>query len=689
MRIRCLCALKDAGLSDETAELLTAMIVTPPSGTFDASELANCNEVRFCLLGAIVAAMKRHEYAAALKQLLERVGQKLRKMSPYDQGRYWHLKGFVAWKLDGSIDRGLHFLMRSVQLLQDSDSDCAKAYYPRVLDVFGQLLHHNGQLQDARAEFELAVKHREALQDEAGLALSLGNLGRLLIDMGDFRAAKECLLRDLKIVERISPEMKLLRSALLTQLASSALQLESFDEAKQFLEESEKLAGPHGNVVGLSFISITKGQIALRQNDVPTASRLADDVLDQLANGEIPDSYRNPIAALGYQLSAEVDLAEGRISKSIANFELSRQRFAQVANVSPVLVAAMLRGYAKAARAIGDVEQTTLLLREALGRLDATSADSLRASIEADLKLHYRDSWLLHSAGRFVGQSQIEFLLNEGGHSGFRGTRKDVAILFADIRGFTAFSELYTPESLVVFLNDFLSSMTRCVQHFGGMVDKFIGDAVMALFSLPNPRPEDAEDSLLAALMMQTELARFNHKMTRESPHLEIGIGIHFGSTVAGLIGSPQKRSYTVVGDAVNLASRLEGMTKPLGASILITEELVQQLKDPNRFLLRPLGKYAAKGRAQPVTVYDLIGEKEICEYGDEMAHEIEQLKVALEMFSHRDFREAECIFRSLVHSVGDSKRGIGYEMLAETSVQYAVQTLADDWNGTITLTSK
>ena len=359
-----------------------------------------------------------------------------------------------------------------------------------VLDVFGQLLHHNGQLQDARAEFEKAVSYREAVNDEPGLALSLGNLGRLFIDLGDFRSAQTHLRRDLEIVERISPDMTHLRSQLLTHLATSAFQLERFDEAKQFLDESENLARTDENVVGLSFIALARAQIALREADVSTAEQFSEYVLHQLSDARIPESLRNSMAALGLQRSAEVELAKGNIPESLKKFKLSRERFALVTNVSPVLMAEMLKGYAKAARASGDLELTTLLLREALERLDSTSADTLRAGIEEDLKQHYRDSWLLHSAGRFIGQKHIEFLLSEAGYSGFRGAQKDVAILFSDIRGFTAISEHFSPESLIVFLNDFLSCMTRCVQHFDGMVDKFIGDALMALFSLPNPQPK-------------------------------------------------------------------------------------------------------------------------------------------------------------------------------------------------------
>jgi class 3 adenylate cyclase len=689
MRDHCLRVLKKAGLSNEAAEQFATLIVAPPPGTFDESELAGADVFRICLLAAIVAATRHWEHGEALVQLLQFTGKRISQMSPYDQGRYWHLKGFAAWRLDGSVYTAMQLLQRSVRRIQESDTPDADAYLPRVLDVLGQLLHHNGQLQDARAEFELAVKYREAINDEPGLALSLGNLGRLCLDVGDFTAALEYLTRDLEIVERISPDMTRLQSQLLTNLATSARHLDRLAEAQDLLDKSEELAQADENIVGLFFVTLGRANIALSQGDISSARQLSDRVLDKLADPSIPESLRNGLAAMGFQLSAEVELARGNVQESLKKFKSSRESFALETTVSPVAVAAMLRGYAKAAQASGDLEHSTLLLREALQRLDSTSADTMRQIVEDDLRKRFRDSWLLHSAGRFIGQDHIEFLLNEAGHSGFRGARKDIAILFADIRGFTSISEHFSPDALIVFLNDFLSFMTRCVQHFDGMVDKFIGDALMALFTLPNPQPDDAESSMKTALMMRSELARFNQRLPEGTPPLDIGIGIHFGSTVAGLIGSPQKRSYTVIGDAVNTASRLEGMTKQLGATILVTEELIRQVANPGRFLLRPLGKYCPKGRANAVTVFDLMDEKEISEHGEELYQEIEQLEGALQLFAEQDFREARSVFGRLAQATEGTLRQNGYDLMAEASDEYSEKPPEDEWDGAITLTSK
>ena len=183
---------------------------------------------------------------------------------------------------------------------------------------------------------------------------------------------------------------------------------------------------------------------------------------------------------------------------------------------------------------------------QALQHLDATEAEQLRAQIEAKVRQRFPESWLLHTTGRFLGQEHIAFLLEHAGRSGFRGDTQDVVILFSDIRDFTHISEGFRadPGALITFLNDFLGHMTLCVERCHGMVDKFIGDAVMAVFSLPVPHPDtDAERAVLAALMMRDELERFNRKLPPGTPHIATGIGLHTGPVVAGLIGSPQKRS--------------------------------------------------------------------------------------------------------------------------------------------------
>ena len=131
MRDRCLRVFQDAGLSDEIAEQLATLIIMPPSGTFDVSELEDADDIRLCLLAAIVAATQHWEYGEALARLLRLAREAIGQMSKYDQGRFWHLSGFAAWRLEGSIYKALQLLRRSVQLVQESDSPDAGSYLPR------------------------------------------------------------------------------------------------------------------------------------------------------------------------------------------------------------------------------------------------------------------------------------------------------------------------------------------------------------------------------------------------------------------------------------------------------------------------------------------------------------------------------------------------------------------------------
>ena len=190
--------------------------------------------------------------------------------------------------------------------------------------------------------------------------------------------------------------------------------------------------------------------------------------------------------------------------------------------------------------------------------------------------------------------------------------------------------------------------MTRCVDMFGGLVDKFIGDAVMAVFSLPTPQPDDAERAVQAALTMREELERFNRGLPAAAPPLAIGLGLHCGPVVAGLIGSPQKRAYTVIGDAVNTASRLESMTKHLGAAILVSQDVLQRLPHPDRYLCRPLGTYALKGKHTSVAVVDIMGEDDGSRFARALTQEIAAVDHAFHCFVHRQFAAAQEAFMAL-----------------------------------------
>ena len=213
--------------------------------------------------------------------------------------------------------------------------------------------------------------------------------------------------------------------------------------------------------------------------------------------------------------------------------------------------------------------------------------------------------------GKYVAPTVMEKILHEAkaaGDQGFRlgGERRTVTILMSDIRDFTRRTEGSNAEAIVDLLNRYLERMVAVVERYYGTVDKFIGDALMVLFGAPLAKEDDAERAVQAAFAMRTELARLNEELRRTfrkkfSP-IRIGIGVHTGEVVAGSIGSANRLEYTVIGDAVNLASRIEGLTKQFKTDILISEVTVQLLK--GRYSLTRLPGTKVKGKKGAVIVY-------------------------------------------------------------------------------------
>jgi adenylate cyclase len=183
---------------------------------------------------------------------------------------------------------------------------------------------------------------------------------------------------------------------------------------------------------------------------------------------------------------------------------------------------------------------------------------------------------------------------------------KDVSILFADIVGFTSMSETMSPSSVAHLLNDYLSRMTDVIFKYEGTLDKYIGDAIMAVFGAPLDMPDHAARAIRSALEMQERLIEFNRDRP-EGPQLRIRIGINTGKAVAGEIGSVNKKEYTVLGDTVNTASRLESSVAKPG-SVVIGENTYEEAKD--LFDCRPLGKATLKGKANEVSVFEVTGLK-------------------------------------------------------------------------------
>ena len=209
--------------------------------------------------------------------------------------------------------------------------------------------------------------------------------------------------------------------------------------------------------------------------------------------------------------------------------------------------------------------------------------------------------------GKYMTEAVMEHLL--AGKVQLGGESLTATILFSDIRSFTSISEKMDAKSLVSLLNEYFTEMVDVVIHEDGVVDKYIGDAIMAVFGAPVTKPDDALHAVRAAVGMRKALESLNEKLVKRGmPPIKTGIGIHTGEVVAGNIGSEKRMEYTVIGDAVNLASRLESATKELGAPVLISDDTYQLVKD--HVEARAVKEITVKGREQPVMTYEILGIK-------------------------------------------------------------------------------
>lgn len=207
---------------------------------------------------------------------------------------------------------------------------------------------------------------------------------------------------------------------------------------------------------------------------------------------------------------------------------------------------------------------------------------------------------------KFHGSSVTESLLStEQVNTG--GVRKQVLVFFSDIRGFTAMSESASPEQVVSMVNEYFSVMVRVILRNHGIVDKFIGDAIMAIWGAPHSSGDDAYYAVKACLEMREALNELNDaRMSRGEPPLLIGMGLHMGEAISGTIGSEERMEFTVIGDTVNMASRIESSTKAFGADLLVSDAVVSKVV--GRFLFETAGAARVKGKAQALKLHKVRG---------------------------------------------------------------------------------
>jgi adenylate cyclase len=263
------------------------------------------------------------------------------------------------------------------------------------------------------------------------------------------------------------------------------------------------------------------------------------------------------------------------------------------------------------------------------------------------------------------------------------GEKKELSVLFSDIAGFTSISEQMDPETLVELLNQYLSAMTEIILRHRGNVNKYLGDGIMAIFGAPRGEPNHASLACFAALDSQRELARLREQWKAErQPEIHARIGINSGWLVVGNMGSQARMEYTVMGDAVNLASRLEGANKFYDTLILLglrTYELAA-----GDIETREVDRMRVKGKQEPVVVFELLARKG--DLPDERRRVIETYRTGLEAYKRRDFKTAATQFEAALAL--DPKDGPARVYL-ERAKEYLIAPPPEQWDGVYELTSK
>ncbi len=218
--------------------------------------------------------------------------------------------------------------------------------------------------------------------------------------------------------------------------------------------------------------------------------------------------------------------------------------------------------------------------------------------------------FIRNTFSKFVSHDVVEELLANPDAISLGGSKKEVSVFFSDVRGFTTISEALGPEDLVKLLNEYLTEMTELIIDYQGTIDKYMGDAIMAFWGAPVKNDDHAYFACVAAISQARKLLDLQKRWAeRNIPVLDIGIGINTGQAVVGNMGSSRRMDYTLMGDTVNLGSRLEGVTKTYGVKICISEFTYERVKE--RVYARELDLVRVKGKLEPVRIYELMGLKD------------------------------------------------------------------------------
>ena len=284
--------------------------------------------------------------------------------------------------------------------------------------------------------------------------------------------------------------------------------------------------------------------------------------------------------------------------------------------------------------------------------------------------------------GQYIPPELVDEMSESPEEFSLDGENREMTVLFSDVRGFTTISEGMDPKQLTQLMNALLTPMTRVIHKNRGTIDKYMGDAIMSFWGAPLADSEHARHALYAAMEMMDELKIMQDDFVQRGwPAVNIGIGLNTGNMNVGNMGSEFRMAYTVLGDAVNLGSRLEGLTKEYGVNIIVSEATKSEVPE---FLFRELDLVRVKGKNEPVAIFEPVGHKNDVEKS--VTSEISAYRKALTNFRAQSWDKAEVDFFNLNRSYPDR---FLYQVYLERVSFYRNEPPGDDWDGVFTHTSK
>ncbi len=291
------------------------------------------------------------------------------------------------------------------------------------------------------------------------------------------------------------------------------------------------------------------------------------------------------------------------------------------------------------------------------------------------LRENHKRTQLKNMFGQYVPPELVETMMEEPDAYGFEGESREMTVLFADIRGFTTLSEKLSPSELRALLNRYFTHMTEIIFKHHGTIDKYVGDMIMSFWGAPVQSPSHANNAIDAAMEMLRKTDELRPQLLAEGyPNVDIGIGLNTGMMNVGDMGSSYRRAYTVLGDNVNLGSRIEGLTKYYGVRLVVGENTRNQ---PNDYVFRTLDLVKVKGKTEGVHVYEPICHK--AEASQQLLDEIQLLDEGLAAYRTQQWQQSTKIFTSLLKQNPEVHI---YSLYLDRIEQLQMRTLSHDWDG-------